>query len=71
MLLIKLKYEDQARIKQPREIFESMKTISFGDNSLEPEYQYPELSDMPELLSRQTIKIKTVFYKTEYGLKGM
>ena len=48
-----------------------MKTISFGDKSLEPEYQYPELSDMPELLSRQTIKIKTVYYKTEYGLEGM
>ena len=49
-----------------------MKTISWSHPNFngKADYSYPELKDMPHLLSKDAIKIKTVKYKAGYGLKG-
>ena len=49
-----------------------MQTISWRDpnSNGKADYSYPELKDMPHLLSKDAIKIKTVNYKADVILRG-
>ena len=72
----KEKEEKEAKIKiakenHPKEIFDRMKTISFGDTSLPITDSYPELKNIPEILETDTLKLNEIKYQSGTYLRGI